>query len=291
MTAPALVKTPRYYLGRIASQMRTQIRRRLPVASRPRPAGRRNDAPHWVVCFYGVDRSLAYTAWGLMRHVFRPLERAGVRVTVVAHFNRIDSLPAGYSGEERVDFTRDRIALLNPDVLWVEPQQDAAIAAEMQALDGIPWSNRAPRWANSKKYLAHQLHSLSRVHELIGMAGLGGADVFAALRPDLQFLDDLDVAGIQRRLMSGEVDFISPDWQKWGGLNDRIGFMHAGALQPVMLRRSQMGPFAAAHGYIQSEPLLRFAVEAAGLRVGFTSLRAERVRGNGRVWFERFEPQ
>lgn len=270
---------PRVGFRRGLRQLRTGLRRRLPVAPRKRQGEVPGDAPHWAVCFYGVDQSLLWTAWGIARHIFRPLERAGVRVSVVAHFNRIGSGP-------------DRIHLLNPDVLWVEPQDNAAIAAEMAALEGISWIDPDPARAHFKLNLAHQLHSLSRVHELLGMAGLLGADVVAAFRADLQYLDDLDVADIQGRLMAGEADLITPGWEQWrGGLNDRFAFLGPGAVRPVLMRRAMMGPYAAAHGHIQAERLLAFTAAEAGLRLGFTPMRAERVRGNGRVHFEYFPPE
>ena len=268
---------PRMGFKRGLRQLRTDLRRRLPVSPRKRQGEVADEAPHWIVCFYGVDRSLAHTAWGIKRHIFRPLERAGVRVTVVAHFNRITTGP-------------DRIHLLNPDVLWVEPQNKANVATELSLVEGTSWINPDPMLAHFKVNLMHQLHSLSRVHEVLGWTGLQKADVVAALRADLQYLDDLDVAGIQERLMSDRADLITPIWERWrGGLNDRFAFLGPRAVRPVLMRRELVGAFIERNGYIHAEQLM--AMAADGLRNDFTAMRAERVRANGRVKFEFFTPR
>ncbi|MGR3371533.1 MAG: hypothetical protein ACU0D1_01925 [Pseudooceanicola nanhaiensis] len=286
-----LKRGPALYLGRAVSLSRTRIRRLLPVPQRrrclPAPGSSR---PHWVVCFYGVERSLKYTAYGIHRHIFRPLERAGVDVTVVAHFNHIERIGGDYSREGGVRFDRDRVACLNPDLLWVERQHDAAIATELEGTEGVPWIIDTPLYANSKWNLLHQLHSLSRVADMIDTAGLSGADVFCALRADLQYIDDLDVAGIGGRIASGEADLITPDWQRWIGLNDRFAFLGSRALGPVMRRREAVIGFTHEHGHIHAESLLRDVARDADLKLGFTPMRAERVRGTGWVRHEPFHP-
>lgn len=279
----------RHYGPRIVSHLRSHWRRMLPVPPRPRsnPAAG-SDAPHWVVCFYGVDRSLKYTLYGIMQHVFKPLQAANVRVTVVTHFNRIERNADAHSGETRVDFSHDNARHLNSDILWMEPQRDASIAADLQTLESLPWISGMAIHDNSKWNLCHQLHSLDRVHDLIHMAGLQDADVFAVLRADLQYLDDLNVADIQQQILSGSADLITPNWMKWSGLNDRFCFLSRDGLTPVLTRRRVLDAYRDASNSIEAEHLLAFTAARAGLKLGYTPMRAERVRGNGRVRHEDF---
>lgn len=289
---PEVTRNAGFYLRRIGSHLRNQIRRALPKPYRTRQLPEPDiKKPHWVLCFYGVDRSLKYTSYGIHRHLIAPLVRRGAAITVIAHFNQIDTIAGHYSKEGAVAFRRDRISSLNPDILWVERQRDAAIDEEMQQLEGVDWGVRTPLFTGSKKNLMHQLHSLSRVSQLIQMADLHEPVVFALLRADLQYLDDLDVENIQDTLMSGQADIITPDWQKWGGLNDRFAFVSPGAVHTILNRRSLAGEFGRKYGFIHAEKLLLFAAQSANLRHGFTSMRAERVRGTGRVAFESFSPQ
>jgi hypothetical protein len=285
-------RTPKYYARQVFSNLRIHGRRLLPVQVRPRSVIQKwEQTPHWVVCFYGVDRSLKYTAYSILRHIFRPLQRARVRVTVVAHFNQISKIAQGNSKEGNVDFTHDRIHLLNADVLWVEPQSDESIRHELQILEGVNWPISTPVFANAKWNLMHQLHSLDRVNTLVHTAGLGNADVFALLRADMQFLDDLDVEAIQRRILSDNIDVITPDWQKWGGLNDRFSFLSRRSIEAIATRRRLVESFAKQHNVIHAERLLLHAAQQGNLNTDFTRMRAERVRGNGHVWFEPFSPQ
>jgi hypothetical protein len=279
----------RYYWWRARSQSRSTIRRFLPVPVRRRLIPAPGDSrTHWVVCFYGVDRSLRHTAYGIHRHLLQPLGRAGVSVTVIAHFNRIGAITGKYSKEGGVDFSKDQVRLLNPDLLWVEPQTDAAIATEMLALEGVPWKIETALFSGAKKNLMHQLHSLGRVRDLVTLAGVANADVFCALRADLQYLDDLNVEQVQNDITSGRADLITPDWQRWGGLNDRFCFFGKSALDHVLGRRALVERFAQENGYIHAEELLLHAAKTGNLRLGHTKMRAERVRGNGRVQFEPF---
>lgn len=249
-----------------------------------------------MLCFYGVERSLAYTAASIHRRIFRPLERAGVAVTVVAHFNRVPRILGLYSREDRVDLSRDRVRLLDPDMLWIEPQSGGSIEAEAEVIRDIPWrlSGLSPsmydRFAMAGTNLLHQLHSLSQAHALIQLAGLERVDVIAALRADIRYLDDLDVERIATQIGHGEADLITPDWQKRGGLNDRFGFMNPSAVGPVLERRHDVAAFVADRGYIHAEELMYFTARRAGLRLEHTPMRGERVRATGRVEWEDFEP-
>lgn len=282
---------PRYYLWRLRSQARSLFRRLKPVPPRARRLPRPDSArSHWLVCFYGVDRALAHTIWGLHHHIFRPLAAAGMDVTVAVHFNQVERITGAYSKEDRARLTQDRMALLNPDLALIEVQSEDHIAADMAGLAGVPWRDDSPLFAGAIRNLCHQLYSLTRVADLVSAAGISRFDAVLALRADLQFLDDLDPEALLAKLRSG-TDLITPNWQLWGGLNDRFAVMSPRAFQSLFHRRTILPAFARAKGYVHAEELLLYAARAADLRLGFTPMRAERVRATGRVCFEILAPE
>lgn len=267
-----------------------------PVRSRRRSLpSRESQRPHWVLCFYGVERSLAYTATSIHRRILRPLDRAGVSVTVIAHFNRVPRIIGSYSREDHVDLSRDRVRLLDPDMLWIEPQSDSSIHVEAEAIRSVPWrlTGLVPalhdQYAEAGTRLLHQLHSLSQAYALMQLAGLRRMDVVAALRADIRYLDDLDVEHIAAQISQDKADLVTPSWQKRGGLNDRFSFIAPSAVGPVLERRHEVAAFVAERGYIHAEELMDFAVRRAGLRLAYTPMRGERVRATGRPEREDFE--
>lgn len=212
-------------------------------------------------------------------------------MTLVAHFNKIIRVPqSSYGKEGNVDFTRDHIRLIDPDLLWIEPQLDSGISVELEELKGVPWKIDNELFSNAKRNLLFQLHSLSRVHEMLMLASLAEADAYMLLRADLQYLEDIDPAFIEEKIQKDGIDLVTPDWQRWGGLNDRFSFLSGRALTNILNRRRLVGEFSRIHGYIHAEELLHFAAEKAGLTMSYVPYRAERVRGNGRVQFEPFDP-
>ena len=282
-------RTLSFLAGRMRSNARTWLRRFLPVATRPRTLpGRNAKGPHWVICFYGIDRSLKYTRYGIQRHVFGPLQRLGVSATVVCHFNHVEQTREIQERKPWVGQSQDRIADLNPDILWIEPQDETLIEQELRQLDGFGWRPGDQVAPDAKRNLLFQLHSLSRAFHLLETCNLAHADLFFLCRADLQFLDDLDVGEIEKAIVQDGVDILTPDWQKWSGLNDRFCALSPRALSPIMNRRRLVGAFCKEYGHIHAETLLSYAVQQNDLRSGHISMRAERVRGTGRVRFEPF---
>ncbi|MCH7524886.1 MAG: hypothetical protein IIC74_07740 [Bacteroidetes bacterium] len=174
-------------------------------------------------------------------------------------------------------------------MLWVEKQNDDRISGELSDLDGIDFQPNSWIFSGLKKNLMHQLHSLSRIMEMIRLANLESAEVFAILRADLQYLDDLDAKKIHDSITQQKVDLITPSWQKWGGLNDRFAFLSPRAIEPVLNRRNLVLDYAQQYGNINPEGLLLLVANKNNPQLDETSMRAERVRGNGRVNFEPFD--
>ncbi len=246
-------------------------------------AVRSGGSRHIVVCFFGIDRALEYTSWAITQNILKPLISAGMDVTVVGHFNSVRTINSSNSRESSVSRSRDSIRFLDCDVLWIEPQTPDHIEAELKQLGSAQWKEDLPQFKNALRNLLYQLHSLSRCRDILEMTGLDQANLFLILRADLRYRDQLRVFDMLHRLGSGECDLIVPDWQAWGGLNDRFAFLNKRALLPILGRRREVESFAKEHGYLHAEELLQFTADKHNLKVGFTSLRAQRIRSGGRI--------
>jgi hypothetical protein len=118
---------------------------------------------------------------------------------------------------------------------------------------------------------------------LLQVLGVEESDVVLLLRPDLLYLDVLDPTFDLAPLLNGSADVIVPSWQSWGGLNDRFAFCSGRAARAYATRIDLFSEACISLGCMHAERFLSFVVRRHDLRVGLTSLRAVRLRANGRI--------
>ena len=141
--------------------------------------------------------------------------------------------------------------------------------------------------------LLRQLNSLRHVTALwSGRMGADGApvapaaaitaayDAVAYLRPDLLYIDELDVD----RLLALQQDAVlTPSWQTWHGMNDRFAFA-----PPLMAarfgNRLALVKRFVADNPMHSEKFTRFAmVDVHKASLELTHMRGLRMRANGEI--------
>ncbi|MGC9271992.1 hypothetical protein, partial [Acidiphilium sp.] len=108
-------------------------------------------------------------------------------------------------------------------------------------------------------------------------------DIILFMRPDLMYLDPVNAAHDIFPLLRNQVDIVVPAWQSWGGTNDRFAFCTAAAAEIYATRFDGIIEACLAMNGIHSESYLHAIITESGLRIGFTNLRAARVRANGTV--------
>ncbi|PPQ29343.1 hypothetical protein [Rhodopila globiformis] len=231
--------------------------------------------------FFGLTRSLKQTVDSIRSGFYAPLFAAGIPMLRAGHFNLPDCIDNPRSGEAALVPDRRETALLDLDLCWVEPQSDAMIAEAWQFARAYP--DAFGDGYRSLANLCHQLHSLRRLWSLLRMLGAERRDIVLLLRPDLLYLDVLDIEAHVQPLLSGQADIIVPGWQGWGGLNDRFAFCtgHAASLYATRLRRFRDG--CRAIGTMHAETFLKWLLQEQELRVMTTGLRAVRLRANGAI--------
>ena len=234
-----------------------------------------------VLGFFGLTRSLRLTAHAIVTNILAPLQEAGWDVARVGHFNLPARITNPRSGERGIVPDRREASLLDLDLCWIERQDEAAIAAQFDLATAFP-DAFGDSYA-SLRNLCHQLRSLDRLWSLVGLLDPAPDDLFAFLRPDLLYLDRLDVAATLLPLLRGECDLVVPSWQGWGGINDRFAFANARAAPVYATRWRRFADGCLAMGGMHAERFLDFAVRSADLRTRGTGLRAARMRANGGI--------
>ena len=233
------------------------------------------------VGFFGLTRSLRWTAQSIRAQFYEPLAAAGITTLRAGHFNVPSVITNPRSGEAAIVPDRNECALLDLELCWVEPQEDTAVATELEVGRCFPdaFGDEYQSLAN----LCHQLFSLRRLWSLLELLGVGDDDVVLLLRPDLFYLDALAPASQLKRLIDGCVDLIVPSWQSWGGLNDRFAFCTGRAARAYASRIELFADGCVSLGTMHGERFLNFLVRERHLRVELTDLRAVRVRANGLI--------
>lgn len=231
--------------------------------------------------FFGLPRSTPWTLPSLEQHLIAPARALG-DVDVRYHLYRQQRVVNVRSGED---------AALPP----AHYAPFDAWAGELESADGVAEAAGLARWSSygdaygdgfaSLRNLLLQLHSLER---LTLQFDADPPDLVVFVRPDLTLHDSL--AGDLREVLTRPVDTVRlPSWQWNGGYNDRFALCRRDALAVYGHRIRQVARFLDTRGGpLHAERLLRFALDAACLRVETTAVRASRVRVDGRMQPEGF---
>ncbi len=211
--------------------------------------------------------------------------RARGQVRVYAHFfdqATIDSPRSGETGALR----RDEHALLAPDWLKLEPPGECLSQWHYDAIAafGDHWKTDF----SSLRNLVHQLHSL---HTVTSAALADGAEIALFCRPDLRYHDSLgDMLDCGLRARRDTV--FLPDWGAWHGYNDRFALAVGRRAIAAYGQRAELAlRFCRATGRpLHAERMLRMRLDEAGVAVRLRPERASRVRLDGQVAEETFEP-
>lgn len=232
-----------------------------------------------AVLFFGMARNLAATIGSIRAMLREPNAGPGLRMTVFASLNLVDRVWNPRTGEAGAPVNHRQIFQLEADHYELIRQEEAAIAPALEAAQ-----QRRDRyndgWA-SVRNLLHQLTSLRRGWAMMQRSQAQPFDGYVFLRPDLEYLDPIDIAGVAARF-AGPGCLAVPAWHSWGGLNDRMAIADPVAAEAYANRIALVPEYCGRHA-LQSEALLAFAAERAGLKVGALPVRARRVRANGRA--------
>ncbi len=247
--------------------------------------GRRHRA---FVGFFGLNRSSRWTAPSIRRNILAPLAAAGFDRFVAGHFNQPPVISDVTSGEHGIRLQRNPSVDFGLDLQWTEPQSEKNISGLLEPAMAVPFRDYDDPTGDVRRNILYQMHSLRRLKQMLQMIGPERFDVFILLRPDLEYVDPLDLDAIGQ-ILRDETDFVSPSWHQYGGLNDRFAFGNWRAAEIFLSRWDGVAEFCRSHSYIHPESLLGVSVSSAALRVTMTEQRALRVRATGETRAEGFK--
>lgn len=235
-----------------------------------------------AIVFFGITRSLRLTLDSITRNVISPARALSREVGLFGHFYDQDRIDSPRSGEQGV-LDPEEYRLLPLDKVEREPPEVCLAQYPIARLmrNGDYWKNNFSAFRN----LVHQLHSLHRA-TLLAQAYQPDIVIFA--RPDLCYLNTFS-PWLQELAQDPAPQVLVPDWALWRGLNDRLALARgADAIAAYGHRVKVMLDFCADGRMLHSEQLLMFALR--NHRTRMVPLHASRVRSNGRVMIEDFNP-
>lgn len=272
-----------------SSQMVSGIEQNPSDLSRSRSGGKEANLTCFVG-FFGLDRSLRWTGPSIEQNVLSPLRDFGFHLRTAAHFNFPREIENSRTQEKTVT-SQKRSSSFPFEICWIEPQDQSLLDIESnQDYRNIFLKYKSMQEYQTRRNLALQLHSLNRIWKICSLIEADSADLFVFLRPDLEYIDRLDVAQICESIVNRGVDLITPEWQQWDGLNDRFAFCSARGAATYCQRLNRAHEHIAERGGdFHAESFLKWSAERDALHLDFCKLRAMRVRSNGKTWRENFK--
>ncbi len=237
-----------------------------------------------AVLFFGLSRNAALTGDSIVQNVFNHSGNQGLEFFVASSLNSVDRISNGRSGERNVRINKYDMDHMICDLNIYRNQNDNDIIHHYQIViqkDDYHKNNHL-----SSKFLLHQLFSLRLGYNTLISGGFGEFSAFVFLRPDLLYVDPLEIGDFVRQHAAGK-SVCLPSWHSWGGLNDRFAIASPAAAAAYATRLDVVNSYCQTMP-LHPERLLAHALGEAGVTVTFTAARARRVRATGHVVEEDF---
>lgn len=143
-------------------------------------------------------------------------------------------------------------------------------------------------WNDNFQSLSNLMHQLNSLFEVTKLVEDFDPDIVIFLRPDLIYHDTPPHDAYSFILKAGRAIFI-PDWQWWGGYNDRFSICNKESYKTYGKRITQALQFCETQKKsLNSEELVKFVIDKANISVYPLSIKASRARVDGTVKKEIF---
>jgi hypothetical protein len=237
--------------------------------------------PRIAIGFFGITRSLKWTLPSIQKNIIEPARKLG-EVRLFAHLYQQNRIENPRSGENN-SVDPDEYQLLNCDEVQLEAPGACLSAANYEWI--LSHGDAFKDGGKSLSNLIHQLHSLQEVGRMMDS---WKPDLFVLARPDLMYYDDFSEV-ITKQLNSPSNSISIPNWQWYGGYNDRFSVCGPDAghaytnridLIPEYLKKTG--------GPLPAERFLRFNLHKKKIVLNFCTITASRIRVNGVIVKENF---
>lgn len=149
-----------------------------------------------AICFWGLCRSTDKIIESLQKNVFEVLTAAGIDYDVFVHTFSIHRVYSNArAGEQGLMLNNSLHTLLNPKEALVEDQDEVDARLDLTAYRsrGDAWVGQGAPWQTFENHI-RSLYSLNRVTQLWKN---GSYDYVVYLRPDVKYLNPIDVRWFQ----------------------------------------------------------------------------------------------
>lgn len=237
-----------------------------------------------AIGFFGLPRCSQLAMPSIEEKFIRPLQEVG-EVRLFHHLYLQKMVLNLRSGEDAA-LSADNYGWFTQSSGVLEPPDGVA---QRVGFDEVkPFGDFWGDGTTSLMNLMLQLHSLSVVTAQISLID---ADVVIFLRPDLVYHDKVDVRFVEYLIKEPRACLV-PNWQCWGGYNDRFALCGKDVFRAYGNRLSLALTFCETYrSPLHAEQLLRFALRQQSAKVRFINLRASRVRVGGELKEECFDPK
>lgn len=234
-----------------------------------------------ALALFGLPRNSPLIFPFLRKNLLAPLAAAG-ELKVVARLWRQQHVRNERSGED--DALPAAHYLPFERFVPVVVDRPAQVPPPFEALQayGDAWSDGSQSLANC----VLQLHALQDATALVAPLA---ADVVVFARCDLLYHEPLPASELDFAAAHPD-SVVLPEWESWGGFNDRFAICGAQAVHAYGERVGQAQRYCEETGRpLHAETFLRWALQRQDLPVRLLRTRASRVRVDGRMELEDFE--
>ena len=245
-----------------------------------------NDGINVCICYFGLSRNaLSFgTLESIEENWMKPLSSMGIEPDIYLHSYNLQDLELKRSNE-KCNLNPNEWKLLNPHYYSITSQSEFDNSYDMGQIKAY-----GDGWSTDKHHGTQLPNLLRQFNSLKTVTGLlrKKYDVYIYLRPDLLYLDPISPKTIRQVAKSGKPIIASPNWQLWGGMNDRFAVMNREAALLYGNRLDYILDFCEEKGPLHAETYLNWLMKQHKVQKIPLKIKAQRVRCNGIVNSEKW---
>lgn len=228
-----------------------------------------------AICFFGITRSLKLTHASIIANVVNPINEIA-ESEVLCHFYDLNEIANIRTSEFAQQDARDAY-LLKPD--WIEFEEPNGCLVKWNFESIKKYGDITTDDFKTISNLIHQLHSLKKVSDEVLRRNY---DICIFVRPDLVYHDNFRAVILAAIGVTRPTVFL-PEWQSWGGYNDRFAIcVGSKAISSYGSRIKHALTFCErTMSPLFPEKLLKFSLQHDGIDVVHIKNRATRLRITG----------
>ena len=237
-----------------------------------------------AVAFFGIPRNSQICFPSIQANVLAQLP-ADSNVKCFYHLYKIAEVQNSRSGEQG--------ELAADNYLPFESMTGALTSTEgvLERWDFERIKTLGDTWADDYASLRNLIYQLNSLYTVTDMMESFNPDFVVFVRPDNFFHSALPAYVFEHAEARRHNAYI-PDWQWWGGLNDRLAICGRDTYVAYGKRIDRIFDFCTVTGRkLHSERLLKFALQQAGAKICTIDTQASRVRITGAFAEESFSPK